>query len=425
LAGAEQDSTRAGNPQARSVILLWLWGGPSQHETWDPKPNAASPIRGPFQPICTRTPGLTISELLPQSAEVANLFAVIRSMRHDQSDHNVAGTIALTGNVAGAKASGGVPFPGTVRPTLGSMVAKFSRSRPGHWPPFMAIGPVCQVSMETLRGQSAGVLGPSRDPFRVGLYSFEDGFQLPGPLNLPTEINIDRLENRQQLLKSLEAVERRFDAAADVQRLSDFQAQALALVTSPLAKKAFDLESEPESLRDRYGRTSYGQSLILARRLVEAKVPFVQVNWSSEAEDEQQGGDGGWDLHYRLFERMQERYCPIFDRAFSALLTDLSERGLLKTTLVLAMGEFGRSPKISPSLGREHWPYGYSMALAGGGVRGGQVYGASDRDGGYPKDLLVHPANIHATVLELLGVNRIALNEMGLSLDAEPVHGLL
>jgi uncharacterized protein (DUF1501 family) len=153
-------------------------------------------------------------------------------------------------------------------------------------------------------------------------------------------------------------------------------------------------------------------------------VPFVQVNWSGDAEDEQQGGDGGWDLHYRLFERMHERYCPIFDRAVPALLTDLESRGLLDSTLVLAMGEFGRSPQISSLGGREHWPFGYSMMLVGGGIRGGQLYGSSDRDGGAPNDRPVHPQNIIATTLEALGLNRISLIEMGVGLEAEPVFDL-
>ena len=234
-----------------------------------------------------------------------------------------------------------------------------------------------------------------------------------------------RLDDRRQLLANLDQVVRQFDAAAGTRRVNEFQAQAMSLLTTPQAKQALDITTEPAALRDRYGRTQFGQSCILARRLVEADVPFVQVNWSGDAEDEQQGGDGGWDLHYRLFERMQERYCPIFDRALTALLDDLASRGRLDSTLVLAMGEFGRSPKISSLGGREHWPFGYSSMLAGGGIRGGQVSGSSDREGAAPKDRPIHPANILATVLASLGLNRIALNEMGVGIDAEPVFDVL
>ena len=175
------------------------------------------------------------------------------------------------------------------------------------------------------------------------------------------------------------------------------------------AKAALNIDVEPDSLRDRYGRTTFGQNCILGRRLVEAGVPFVQVNWSGDAEDEQQGGDGGWDLHYRLFERMQDRYCPIFDLAFTGLLDDLAQRGLLDSTLVLAMGEFGRSPEISSIGGREHWPYGYSAVVAGGGTPGGSVVGATTGDGGHPASRPIHPSDLITTVIEKMGLDRLEL----------------
>ncbi len=443
LAARADAATAASAGRARSVILLWLWGGPSHHETWDPKPDAAAKIRGPFGSIPTRTLGLHISELLPRLAGVSEKYCVIRSMRHDQKDHNVGGTVALTGHVFGAKASGAVPFPGTVRPSMGSLVS-WLKSKPagtagfqagpsrqtrvsdlrGEWPPFLAIGPMSKVSGEFVRGQGAGILGAARDPFRFEGDALGDGFKLPDGFTLQADLNVKRLDDRKQLLARIDRVDREFEATSATRRVDEFNAQAMSMLTSPAAKKALDLTSEPAAVRDRYGRTQFGQSCILARRLVESGVPFVQVNWSGDAEDEQQGGDGGWDLHYRLFERMHERYCPIFDRAVPALLADLERRGLLDSTLVLAMGEFGRSPQISSLGGREHWPFGYSMMLAGGGIRGGQVYGSSDRDGGAPNDRPVHPQNIIATTLEALGLNRIALNEMGVGLDAEPVFEL-
>jgi hypothetical protein len=414
---------------------------------WDPKPDAPAKIRGPFGTIATRTPGVRIGELLPLSAAMSDRYALIRSMRHDQKDHNVAGTVSLTGDVSGAKSSGATPFAGSVRPSFGSLVSwlhgrsgllagQTSQARNpdvrAEWPAFMAIGPMSKVSGEFVRGQTAGVLGAARDPFRIEGDALGNGFKLPAGFDLPTDLNVRRLDDRRQLLSQLDAAQRRSDAATaadatgdkSIRRLNEFRLQAMSMLTSADAKRALDLTTESAATRDRYGRTQFGQSCILARRLVEASVPFVQVNWSGDAEDEQQGGDGGWDLHYRLFERMQERYCPIFDRALTALLDDLAARGMLDSTLVLAMGEFGRSPQISSLGGREHWPFGYSMLLAGGGVRGGQVYGASDRDGGAPNDRPVHPANIIATAIETLGLNRIALNEMGVGIDAEPVYDL-
>lgn len=410
--------------KCRAVILLWLWGGPSHHETFDPKPDAVAAVRGPFRPIATRTPGLRISELLPELARMSDRYAVIRSMHHDQKDHNVAGTIALTGHVSGAKASGGVPFPGTVRPSMGSLVARFRDRSHSAWPPFVVVGPNCKVSGESLRGQTAGVLGPSRDPFRIDDYTPEAGFRLPETFRLAAGLNAERVANRRQLVSRLDNVRRQLEQESAAGRLDGYYAQALDLVTSPRAQQALDISAESPAVRDRFGRTYFGQGCILARRLVQAGVPFVQVNYSGDAEDEQQGGDGGWDLHYRLFDRMQDRYCPIFDRAFTALLTDLSERGLLDSTLVLAMGEFGRSPQISDAAGREHWPGVYSAVLAGAGIRGGQVYGASDPQGGAPAAQPVHPANVISTVLEAMGADRIRLNEMGLSLEADSLQAL-
>lgn len=410
-------------PAARSVLLLWLWGGPSHHETWDPKPDATAKIRGCFRPIATATPGTQICELLPQLARRSDRYTIVRSMHHDQKDHNVGGTIGLTGNVAGAKASGGVPFPGNVRPSLGSLVSYLTRERAMSWPAFTAIGPVCSVSGEQLRGQTAGLLGAAHDPFRLEGYSFDEGVRVPSSLEPLAEIGLDRLGRRRDLLAGVDAWQRHVESG-DPKRFGEAWSKAYGLVTSPAAKAALNIEAEPEALRDRYGRMVYGQNLILARRLIEAGVPFVQVNWSGDAEDEQQGGDGGWDLHYRLFERMQERYCPIFDRALSALLDDLEDRGLLETTLVVAMGEFGRSPQISDIGGREHWPWVYSAFLAGGGLPRGAVIGASTADGGHPRTRPIHPANLISTLLEKLGLDRLSLAERDAGIIEPPVPEL-
>jgi hypothetical protein len=289
----------------------------------------------------------------------------------------------------------------------------------------MCVGPVCKVSGEQLRGQTAGVLGGAHDPFRLEGFTFEDGVKFPSTLEPLAGLSHERVGGRQSLLAQLDAVQRRAEASGDAERLDALRQRAFALVTSSAAKAALNLDREKDSLRDCYGRTVYGQNLILGRRLIEAGVPFVQVNWSGDAEDEQQGGDGGWDLHYRLFERMQERYCPIFDRAFSALLDDMKARGLLDTTLVISIGEFGRSPKISGSSGREHWPFVYSAAVAGGGVPGGLVFGSSTRDGGHVNLHGVHPSQLISTILAKMGLDRFALGDKGAGIVEGPIEALM
>jgi hypothetical protein len=421
---AETASVGHAGGRVKSVLLLWMWGGPSHHEMWDPKPDAPAAVRGPFRPIATATPGTRIGELLPQLSRRTDRFAILRSLSHNQSDHNVAGTIGLTGHVFGAKASGGIPFPGAVRPSFGSLVSYLSRARTGDWPGFTCIGPNCKVSGENLRGQTAGVLGAPHDPFRIEGYSYEDGVRIPPSLEPLREIPSGRLGRRRDLLGSFDAWQAGLEQRGEVERYSEIRQKAFALVSAGATKGALNLAAEPDSVRDRYGRTVFGQNVLLGRRLVEAGVPFVQVNWSGDAEDEQQGGDGGWDLHYRLFERMQERYCPLFDHSFSALLDDLAERGLLETTLVIAMGEFGRSPKISDIGGREHWPFVYSAVVAGGGVPGGLVLGSSDAEGGYPRSRPVHPANLVATVLEKMGLDRLALGDRDASIIEPPIEEL-
>lgn len=408
LGNTLQTAARASSPtaQVKRVILLWLWGGPSHHEMWDPKPRAPSKIRGPFSPIATSVSGIHIGELLPLSARMMDRFTIVRSMAHDMKDHNQGGTVSLTGSTNGSQASGGVPFPGRVRPSMGSLASYLSRREPGKWPAFTVIGPECKVSGALLRGQTSGALGAAHDPFRLESWSYDDGVRIPPSIEPLAELGGGRLDNRLQLLAEFDGWRRRAEQDGSAERFTDLKREAFSLLSSSGARQALDIDAEPDDLRDRYGRTVFGQNLVLARRLVEAGVPFVQINWSGDAEDEQQGGDGGWDLHYRLFERMQDRFCPIFDRALTALVDDLAVRGLLDSTLVIAMGEFGRSPEISSIGGREHWPFGYSVLLAGGGTPGGRVVGATTADGGHPAARPVHPADLIVTVLNKMGLDR-------------------
>ncbi|MFO0426098.1 MAG: DUF1501 domain-containing protein [Planctomyces sp.] len=411
--------------KVKSVLLLWLWGGPSHHETWDPKPKAPSKIRGCYSPIATASAGVSICELLPKSAALAKKFTIIRSMAHDMKDHNQGGTVALTGSTNGSQASGGVPFPGLVRPSMGSLISYLTRDRASEWPSFTCIGPNCKVSGADLRGQLSGPLGASHDPFRLESFTFEDGFRIPPSIEPLADMQESRFRTRRALLTELDHWQRALETRGEVQRYSDVSQKAFGLLTSSATKAALDLSPEPDSLRDRYGRTVFGQNCILGRRLIESGVPFVQVNWSGDAEDEQQGGDGGWDLHYRLFERMQDRYCPIFDLGFTGLLEDLEQRGLLESTLVIAMGEFGRSPEISSIGGREHWPFGYSIVVAGGGTPGGTVIGSTTADGGFPADRAIHPSDLIVTVMEKMGLNRLGLFDRDSAVLGSAIEELL
>ena len=412
-----------GAAPVKSVLLLWLWGGPSHHETWDPKPNAPLHIRGSFRATSSAVPGTQISELLPLSARRTHKFAILRSMSHDMKDHNQAGTVTLTGSKDGSRASGAIPLPGRVRPGVGSLVSYLTRRRAADWPSYTVIGPVCVVSGAALLGQESGVLGATHGPFRLESFSFEHGFRVPAAIEPESGVTA-RLTDRRRLLTELDAWQSAIELSPDAQRFDDLRARAFSLLTASATKRALNVDTEPDVMRERYGWTVFGQNCILGRRLVEAGVPFVQINWTGDAEDEQQGGDGGWDLHYRLFERMHDRYCPIFDRAFTALIDDLEARGLLDTTLVIAMGEFGRSPQISSLAGREHWPFVYSAVVAGGGVPGGLVVGASSADGAYPASRPIPPADLIVTILNKMGLDRSELFARDAAVLGSPIPEL-
>ncbi|HBI46533.1 MAG TPA: DUF1501 domain-containing protein, partial [Planctomycetales bacterium] len=322
---------------AKSVLLLWMWGGPSHLDTWDPKPNASLDYRGPFGSIPTKTPGFRIGELFPKIAKLSNRFAILRSLHTGSSDHGVAGTIGLTGSAAGGVGLDGKPLPNAVRATTGSVVA---RVRGGaKLPPFIVVGGRLHQGKKAIVGEGGGPLGGMYDPFRLE-YDPVHGTRIPA-LQLPDDLTPERLADRQRLLEAFDQLERQTDAARSSQVIDDYRAQAFAMLTSPDARKMYDLAQEKPALLDRYGRTRVGQSLVLARRLIEHNVPFVQVNWSDHVEAEEDSGDGGWDHHYRNFQIMQDRHGPWMDQAFSALIEDLSDRGLLESTLVVAMGEFG------------------------------------------------------------------------------------
>jgi hypothetical protein len=408
---------------ARQVVLLWLWGGPSHLDTFDPKPNAPLEYRGPFSSIPTRVPGLRFCELFPKLASATDRLAIIRSLHTQSNDHGIAGTIGLTGSAAGGTGLDGKPLAGSPRPATGSVIA---RARKGdaesQLPPFLVIGGKLHQGKKPIIGEGGGPLGAMYDPFRLE-YDPVNGTQAPA-LQLPGGLTPERLSDRQKLMRTIDLAERRTDQLRSVGALDDYRSQAFAMLTSNTARAAFDLSAEKPKLLDRYGRTRFGQSCVLARRLIESGVSYVQVNWSDHVEAEEDSGDGGWDHHYRNFQIMQDRHAVWLDQALSAFLDDLSERGLLKSTLVLAFGEFGRSPKINDKAGREHHPGCFSALLAGGGVIGGRVIGESTARGETPHENPLTPADICATVHHVTGITSEQANVLGIGTGGKVIEAL-
>lgn len=410
---ASKIARAAEEARAKSVILLWLWGAPSHLDMCDPKPNSPLEYRGPFAPIATRTPGLQISELLPRLAQRSDRFALIRSMVSSNSGHPGAGTVGLTGYEDN---------PAPVQPNFGSIVARHHGTSSA-MPPFFAIGRGIPRDLPTrIKGYGGGVMGPVYDPFMVQC-SDTGKVNMPA-LKLLEGITPNRIDDRKSLLISLDDARRALDTAgiADWNRT---QQVAYDLLTQPTAQAAFDLTRESGETRDMYGHTTFGQSCLLARRLVEAHVPYIQVNWSEYVESITPGADFGWDTHIYNFELLQDRHCPILDRAFAALLDDLQQRGLLDSTLVIAMGEFGRTPRINKRAARDHWKECYFSVWAGAGIRGGQVIGESDKLGEHPITDPITPLMAGTTIAELTGVDAQARAEMGVLNGGTVIHELV
>jgi uncharacterized protein (DUF1501 family) len=383
--------------RARSVIVLYLHGGHAQQETWDPKPDGPSPARGEFGAIATSVPGVRVSELLPQSARVMHRLAVIRSLNHANANHVQAALAAMTGHShpPEAEARGDFPPSPTDFPPFGA-VLNYLR-KPGPLPTWVQVGPLMRRANGTvLHGQSPGFLGNRYGPLVI------DQDLRPAKVRVTAvAANSDvpqlRLTDRRHILEQIDGQRRALDRTADVRTFDAYQQRALNLLTSSQTARAFDLAAEPASLRDRYGRTEFGQCCLLARRLAEAGVPLINVHFCRTP-------TGSWDTHGKHFSQMKDLLCPTFDRAFATLVTDLADRGLLDRTLVLATAEFGRTPKINMAGGRDHWPWVYSVALAGGGAARGVVYGASDKIAAYPTAHPHDPRDLAATVYHLLGV---------------------
>ncbi len=382
--------------QARSVILLWLWGGPSHLDTFDPKPDAPATVRGPFSTIGTRIPGIRFSELFPRLAARNDRFSLVRSNVNHSNAHHVAGSISLCG-------SPGRGDDKDYDPNFGSIVQRLHRGRQD-LPPFIAVGPGhLNTAAGDIKAYGGGVWGPAYDPFPVRCSEIDD-VQLPS-LKLLEGQTLTRLSDRSRLQQQL-AVLRRMDRHPGPRQWSNHFERAYRLVTSEEGRQVFDLASEERKTRGKYGHTQFGQSCLLARRLAEAQVPYIQVNWSEYVENIYDNRtDFGWDTHWLNFENMAERHGPILDRSLSALLDDLQQRGLLETTLVVAMGEFGRTPSISANGGRDHWERCYFSIWAGAGIQPGRVIGESDSHGNDPLSDPVTPLMVGTTMLDQLGIH--------------------
>lgn len=385
--------------RARSVIVLYLHGGHAQQETWDPKPDGPSPERGEFGAIDTSLPGVHFSELLPRSAQLAHKLTILRSLTHGNANHVQASLNAMTGHGHPPQAEARGDFPPTSSdfPPFGAVVSKLRESNRSNLPNWVQVGPLMRRNNGTvLHGQLPGFLGPRSSPLSI------DQELLPANVRVDAvasdaNVPVMRLSDRGRLLEQVETERRRFDRAGEVETFDAFHRQAFNLLSSAETARAFQLAAEPPVVRARYGPSEFGQRCLLARRLAEAGVPIINVHFCHTPV-------GSWDTHSRHFTSMKNELCPIFDQAFSALVEDLDQRGLLEQTLVLATAEFGRTPRVNTQAGRDHWPWVYSIALAGGGTRPGVVYGASDGIAAHPTRHPHDPRDMAATVYHLLGV---------------------
>jgi len=400
-----QAAERGGGPKprAKSIIFLHQFGGPSHVDTLDPKPNAPEAVRGEFGTMATNVPGTFISDRLPNVARIADKFTLIRSMHHKMKNHNSAAYYSLTGQS---------PPLDDIRlrdsldlmPAYGSVVDRLAPAREGV-PTFVSFPHVLRDGSVT-PGQRASFLGKTHDPFFFANDPNEPDFSLP-ELSLPANLTLQRLENRREVMRLIDRQTELLDFSATARGIDAAQEKALTLLTSPELKRAFNLSAEPDAVREKYGRTTYGQSCLLARRLVEAGVKFVNVYFANSI-----GGRrprDGWDTHgfdgNPMYPILKQYLVPMLDQTLPALLEDMDSRGLLDDTLVVWMGEFGRSPKINDIAGRDHWPQCYTALVAGGGVKRGSIYGASDKYGGYPARDPVRPDDLAATMYYLLGID--------------------
>ncbi len=379
---------------AKQVIVIFLQGGLSHMDSWDPKPGAPVEYRGEFQPISTCIPGFSICEHLPRLAERADQYSVLRSVYHGTPSHEAAIHWTLTG----------YDYPGAntttknrnVKPAMGAIISRtLGPNRPG-LPSYVCVPDQGQLG-DRVRYASATYLGLAHDPFEAGMppASATAPYSIPPNLSLTPGIDLSRLKDRVGLLRDLDELPRTLDSNGSMAGLDEFNRQALELLAHDATRQAFDMTQEPVEMRRRYGNTSFSQRLVLARRLAEAGVRFTLVNFANNQD---------WDTHTNNFKTLKETRLPELDRAVSALLDDLTERGLLDTTLVALFGEFGRTPKINGTAGRDHWSNVFSVMLAGGGLKHGRCIGTSTSNGENPQDRPVHFNEVLATIYRQMGI---------------------
>ena len=387
--------------KAKNCIVLFLLGGPPQHETWDPKPDAPVEVRGEFKTIPTATPGLHVSELMPLTAKWTHKIAVLRALSTDDNAHSSSGYWMLTGTPHSPKnQENSLPGAPNDWPSMAAVVRHLKGDQ-GAMPGSVRLPEeIWNTGRIVWPGQDAGWLGSHADPWLLTCDPSQSDFRVPD-IALPVDMTPERFAERRSFLTNLN---RRLDTLQghpNLERWGNWQSKAIDLIRTREAQQAFAIDQESETVRDRYGRNRFGQSVLLARRLVQSGVSLVQVNWTRWKTDEDVAP--AWDTHAKNAERLKTALMPPMDQAYSALLEDLDQQGMLEETLVVLIGEFGRSPKINPSGGRDHWGHVFSGALAGGGVRGGTVYGASDRQGAFPLDGRVEPQDLTATIYHCLG----------------------
>lgn len=407
----QQEALAGSGNRLNSVILLWMRGGPSHIDMWDPKPDAPAEYRGEFGTIPTNVPGINLTDMLPKTASIMDKWSIVRSLHHHDAGHSTGDQLCFTGYNSGPNADE------NIMPSCGSIVAE----QLGHLNPTL---PTYVMIPKMVPGTSSAYLGVSYKPFETLADPAKEGpFSVPN-FALADGLTSDRLGNRRELLTGFDRLQRTLDARGQMVAMDRFQQQAWGILSSPAARAAFDLDAEPMELRERYGFSpafdpgasnrcgapNWAQRMILARRLVEAGVRLVTVDlrW--------------WDTHVKGFDSLRRGFLPRWDQAYTALIQDLEERGLLDTTLVLAWGEFGRTPRVNNDAGRDHYPNVFSAALAGGPVKGGRVVGSSDSKGAFPKDNPKTPQDVLATVYRHLGIDthKSYLNNAGRPIPVLP-----
>jgi len=395
---AKEESAAAGRPKRdTSVILLWLDGGPGHMDMYDMKPEAPAEYRGIWSPIKTNVPGMEVTELFPLHAKCADKFSVVRSIHHDNGDHFSGGHWMLTGKLSGVNGLNNA----SRSPFIGSMATAVAGSRKPGLPANVAVPYAMSIGLRP--GYFGGnYLGPQHNPFETEGDPNADNFQVQN-LSIGGGMTVSRLEDRRNLLANFDGIRREVDRNGRFEAMDKFERQAYELVTSPQAREAFDISKEKPEVRERYGRHSWGQSTLLARRLVEAGTTYVTVHF------------GGWDHHWDL-QAGYNNYLPKIDQLVSALFNDLSERGLYDQVLVVLMGEFSRTPRMNDggnggaprsmgTPGRDHWGNSMAVLMGGGGVKGGRLIGSTDRLGEAPKDHPLRPGDLHHTIYHVLGVD--------------------